>query len=147
MVPLLFGRIQTRIFLLVLLGGIWTALVTPFLPRLGGLTLSEKYQATYTVLGLVLGLGIIWEFIYHGLMQFRWEKDWPTLFGFITMVNEGLVVWLLISTGRVANLEGGVPGVTFLVHFVTTWLVVFVFVNGPMRVPFLRWRFRGGRLI
>ena len=27
------------------------------------------------------------------------------------------------------------------------WFVVWLVANGPMRVPFLRWRFRGGRLV
>lgn len=36
---------------------------------------------------------------------------------------------------------------TFVLHFATTWLAIFLFVQGPMRVPFLRWRFRGGRIL
>jgi hypothetical protein len=35
----------------------------------------------------------------------------------------------------------------FVVQFVAVWLVTWVWVDGPMRVPFIRWRFRGGRLI
>jgi hypothetical protein len=32
MIPNLNGRIQTRIFAVVVIGGLWTLLVTPFLP-------------------------------------------------------------------------------------------------------------------
>ena len=32
MVPTLYGRIQTRIVLLIVVGGIWTLIITPFLP-------------------------------------------------------------------------------------------------------------------
>jgi len=35
----------------------------------------------------------------------------------------------------------------FLVQFLTTWILVWVVVNGPVRVPFIRWRFRGERLV
>jgi hypothetical protein len=27
------------------------------------------------------------------------------------------------------------------------WIASFLFVNGPMRVVSIRWRFRGGRLV
>ena len=50
-------------------------------------------------------LGILWEFVYHALMQFRWEKDWPTMFGFLTIINEGALLWFLIK----ANVVPWVP--------------------------------------
>ena len=34
-----------------------------------------------------------------------------------------------------------------LVAFVTTWIVVNLFANNIMQVLFIRWRFRGGRLL
>ncbi len=144
MTPTLFGRIQTRIFLLVVIGSLWTLIITPFLP--GGGTSSERYEATFTVLGVVLVLGIGWELVYHFLQQFRWEKDWPTFFGLLTGINEGIVAWLVVDSGSVPG-DATVSGGAFLVHFITVWLVAWLFVNGPIRVPFLRWRFRGGRFI
>jgi hypothetical protein len=142
--PTLVGRLQTRLFALIVVGGLWTAAITPVLPAMGAF--GDRYRATLTVLAVVLVAGLAWEFLYHALQQFRWEKDWPTLFGLVTALNEGLAVWLVISR------DGGpvrvdVPASAFLIHFTTTWLVVFLFVNGPMRVPFLRWRFKGGRLL
>lgn len=144
MTPTLFGRIQTRIFALLVIGGIWTSLITPLLP--GGGELRDMYEATFTVLVVVTVVGLVWEFVYHGLQQFRWEKDWPTFFGYITGVNEGIVAWLIIDAGLTPN-DVTIPGDAFVIHFVTTWLVVNLFLNGPMRVPFIRWRFKGGRLI
>ena len=41
----------------------------------------------------------------------------------------------------------GVPTGAFLLHLLTTWILVWLVANGPMRVPFIHWRFRGGRLI
>jgi len=141
-VPTLYGRIQTRIVLLVVVGGIWTLIITPFLPT--GQPLSASYRTTFMVLLTVLVLGVVWEFVYHGLQQFRWEKDWPTFFGLLTMINEGIVVWLVISGGLVPGVED-VPLSAFLIQFITTWLVVWLVANGPVQIFFSRWRFRGGR--
>jgi hypothetical protein len=143
--PTLNGRIQTRIFLLVVVGGIWTLLLTPMLPL--GAPLGTAYRATFVVLLTVLVLGIGWELVYHFLQQFRWEKDWPTLFGLVTAVNEGLLTWLLLRAGAVSGLPFPLPTGIFLFQFLTTWIVVWLIANGPMRVPFVHWRFRGGRLI
>jgi hypothetical protein len=144
--PTLNGRIQTRIALLVVVGGLWTLLLTPLLPVPG--PLGEAYRTTFTILLTTLVLGVLWEFVYHFLMQFRWEKDWPTGFGLITVVNEGALVWLLLELDAVPGIDGpAVPFGAFLLLFLTTWIVVWLIANGPMRVPFIHWRFRGGRLI
>jgi hypothetical protein len=145
MLPTLNGRIQTRIFLLVVVGGIWTLILTPVLPLDGNL--SQAYRITYTILLTTTVLGIGWELLYHFVMQWRWEKDWPTLFGLVTVVNEGALVWLLLYLHAVPGIFGDVPLGAFLLLFLTTWLLVWLAANGPMRVPFVHWRFRGGRLI
>ena len=142
MVPTLYGRIQTRIVLLIVVGGIWTLIITPFLPT--GQPLSTSYRTTFLVLLTVLVLGVLWEFVYHGLQQFRWEKDWPTFFGLLTMINEGILVWLLLNSGIVPGIDS-VPLSAFLIQFITTWLVVWLVANGPVQIFFSRWRFRGGR--
>ena len=142
MVPTLYGRIQTRIVLLIVVGGIWTLIITPFLPT--GQPLSASYRTTFLVLLTVLVLGVLWEFVYHGLQQFRWEKDWPTFFGLLTMINEGILVWLLLNAGVVPGIDS-VPLSAFLIQFITTWLVVWLVANGPVQIFFSRWRFRGGR--
>ncbi|WP_018350541.1 hypothetical protein [Longispora albida] len=129
MLPLLSGRIQTRLFLLALAGSLVTLLLAPLLPG--------PVKDHFLVLGAVALFGVGWELVYHLLMQFRWEKDWPTLFGLVTAVPEGLVVWLALRPEPLA----------FCLHFGAVWLAVWLLANGPMRVPFLRWRFRGGRLL
>ena len=142
MVPTLYGRIQTRIVLTIVVGGIWTLIITPFLPT--GEPLGPSHRMTFSILLTVLVLGIVWEFIYHGLQQFRWEKDWPTFFGLLTGINEGLLVWILLKAGAIPGV-GDVPLSVFLIQFITTWLVIFLVVNGPVQIFFSRWRFRGGR--
>lgn len=145
MVPTLSGRVQTRLFLLFLLGGVVTALITPVLPAGGAL--ADRYQTTFVVLAAVIVLGVGWELVYHLLMQWRWEKDWPTMFGLVTAVPEGVLVWVLADYGQLPWLPGTVPLPAFLIHFGVVWLVVWLFANGPMRVLFIRWRFHGGRLM
>jgi hypothetical protein len=144
MLPTLNGRLQTRVFVTLVVGGLWTLLITPVLPVAG--TLPDAYGTAFVVLLAVAVLGLGWELLYHLLQQFRWEKDWPTFFGLVTAVNEGALLWLLLGSGAVPGL-GPVPLTAFLIQFVTTWLVLWLTVNGPMRVPFVHWRFRGGRLI
>lgn len=145
MVPTLSGRVQTRLFLLLFVGGIVTALLTPMLPVDG--PISQRYQATFVILGAVMVLGIGWELVYHLLMQWRWEKDWPTLFGLLTLVPEGVLVWVLVDQQSLPGQPGPVPVLAFTIHFVLVWLIVWLFANGPMRVLFIHWRFHGGRLI
>ncbi len=144
MTPVWFGRIQTRLFLLAVIGGLWTLLIGPALP--GGGTSSDKYQAAFSVLAVVFVLGIVWETIYHGLQQFRWEKDWPIMFSLLLGLPEGIVAWLVLDAGLVPG-DPHITGSAFVTHFATTWILTWLFAIGPMRVPFLRWRFRGGRLI
>jgi hypothetical protein len=144
MTPTLLGRIQTRTFLLVVIGSLWTLAITPLLPAAG--PLGTRYQATFTVLAIVLLVGFAWDCLYYFLQQFRWEKDWPTGFGLLNGINEGVAVWLIVASGVVTGLSA-VSAEVFVLHFASLWIVTWAFVNGPMRVPFLRWRFRGGRLI
>ncbi len=144
MVPTLNGRIQTRLVLLAVIGGLVTLVIVPALP--GSAPLGDKYRDGFLVLATVAVLGVFWELLYHLLMQWRWEKDWPTLFGLVTAVPEGLLIWLLLSVGAVPGIVGTVGGAAFVIQFTCIWLAVWLVANGPMRVPFIRWRFQGGRL-
>lgn len=139
MVPVLSGRIQTRLFLLLTVGSAVTAIVTPLV--------GAEYRTTFAILAAVAVLGIGWELLYHFLMQFRWEKDWPTLFGLLTAIPEGALVWELLDRIAVPTVDHTPPFSAFLIHFGAVWLAVWLWANGPMRVPALRWRFRGGRLV
>jgi hypothetical protein len=144
-VPTLTGRIQTRIFLLAVVGGLITLIIVPILP--GSAPLGDKYRDAFLVLLSVAVVGVLWELLYHLLMQWRWEKDWPTLFGLAEGVPEGALIWILLSAGAIPGIAGSVGGVAFLIQFILVWLGVWLVANGPMRVPFIRWRFRGGRIV
>ncbi len=141
MTPTLFGRIQSRIVVVLVVGLAWTVFVSPFLPA-GGAPLLDVYTLTIRAVFLTAIVGaVFWEPLYHLLQQFRWEKDWPTGFGLVTALPEGLLVWFIL---RVA---GPVPGLAFVIHFSTTWLIIWFVFNGPIRVMLPRWRFRGGRFL
>jgi hypothetical protein len=165
MLPTLNGRIQSRIFFLATIGAFWTFIMASLLPAnfdLGdGVTHSanwgDRLQDGFVALFWVAVLGVVWECIYHFVMQWRWEKDWPTFFGLITFLNEGVVVYLLGDNGVLpgfvqrqalsdANL-GVVPFWFFWPLFIVVWVMVWLWANGPMRVFNIHWRFFGGRLV
>jgi hypothetical protein len=145
MVPTLFGRLQTRLVLLTVVGGLVTAGLAPVLPVAG--PLADRYRAAYAVLAGVAVLGLGWDLVYQLLMQWRWEKDWPTLFGLLTLLPEGVVLWWVNRAEALPGLPESVPPLAFTVHLVVVWFMVWVVANGPLRVPFLRWRFSGGRFL
>lgn len=147
MLPTLNGRIQTRVLALGVIGCFVALIITPLLPT-GSLSLGQSYRVTLSILLATVLVGVLWELLYHFLQQFRWEKDWPTLFGFLTMVNEGALMWVLVRYTTVVLPESLHPSLTaFLIQFIVTWIVFWLIVNGPMRVVFHRWRFQGGRFV
>ncbi len=142
MLPTLNGRLQTRLFMLVVFGSLITLVLTPILPG------DPSYGTTFLILLTVTVLGVLWELVYHAIQQLRWEKDWPTMFGLITALNEGALVWLLVDVGAVPGIRANSVGFgAFLIDFSIIWLFIWIWTNGPMRVPFIRWRFFGGRII
>ncbi|MGI8626660.1 MAG: hypothetical protein ACR2J5_08835 [Geodermatophilaceae bacterium] len=140
----LAGRIQTRILVFAVVGGIWTALVTPVLPT--RLPPGASYRMALTVLALIIALGLLWELVYHLLQQWRWDKDWPTLFSLVAGVPEGLLLWLLLGTDS-WFWHVPVTARSFWLLFVSVWLIVWAVLAGPIRVLLVRRRWRGGRLI
>jgi hypothetical protein len=147
-VPTLNGRIQTRVLLLLVIGLPWTLIVTPMLPRKAGGTLSGMYETTLFVLATVLVVGIVvWEPLYHFLMQFRWEKDWPISFILLEGIPEAILAYVILKNIGPKPNPPAAGLSAFLIHFSTVWVLVWLGAIGPLRVPFFRWRFRGGRIL
>jgi uncharacterized membrane protein YphA (DoxX/SURF4 family) len=144
MLPTLSGRIQTRLFVILVIGGLWAVVISPLLPGAG--SFGEQYRTLCSLLVIVAALGVLWELLYHGLQQFRWEKDWPTFFALLVGIPEGVAAYVVARTG-VLPAAAHVSVAAFVVGFGTTWIVTWLFVNGPMRIFSVHWRFRGGRLI
>lgn len=148
MVPTLSGRIQTRLFLLVFIGIPWTALVSVVGPHATGARLSSVFATTYWVLAEVAIVGsLVWEPLYHLVMQFRWEKDWPIMFSLLQGIPEGILAYILLHAVGPAPMPAVVSTATFLTQFIPLWFMVWLVSIGPMRVIVPRWRFRGGRIV
>jgi hypothetical protein len=58
-----------------------------------------------------------------------------------------MLLWVLLDRGAVSTVDSAPPLAAYAAHFGSVWLSVWLVANGPMRVPFLRWRLQGGRLI
>lgn len=150
MTPTLWGRLQTRIFLAITVGAVWTGLIVPVLPVPAGLATASAYRIALEALGLMTAAGLFWELLYHLFQQARWDKDWPSLFMLVTVVNEAVPLWLLLHALHV--IAGGdgwsSPALPFYASYVaTTWVVIWLFVQGPIRVAHVRWRFEGGQVL
>lgn len=143
MTPTLAGRLQTRWVTLWTIGLCWVLLVGPALPLAGPTTAAVQMTGIATLL-VVSVVGTAWEFLYHLVQQLRWDKDWPTLFGLLVAVPEGILAHQVLSRGIPWEVPG-LSGVAFGWQFGTVWLVIWAVTNGPIRILFPRWRFAGGR--
>ncbi len=137
MTPTLIGRIQTRIFLISTFGVAWSIVIFPVL-LLTGVSFTDALSGVIRALVIVTLFGVVWEFVYHSLQQLRWEKDWPSLFSLLLGIPEGILLYLFVRD---------IPWFTFVLHFATTWVVIWLAAHGPMRVLLHRWRFHGGRIL
>ncbi len=147
MTPTLTGRIQTRLLLLSTIGLIWTALVVSTFGGPASPPYMDRLRAGVAALLITMILGVVWEVIYHVSQQYRWDKDWPIGLALVVGLSEGTAVWFtLTALARHTTLVPSMTVSTFAVVFGTTWLVVWLVANGPMRVVALRWRYSGGRL-
>ena len=147
MTPTLAGRLQTRLVLLSSIGLLWTIAVSPFLPHPQHMLIRIVYQITLQTSIAMTILGIAWEFVYHGLQQLRWDKDWPSMLGLLTGAVEAVPVWLVLHALHLVPGDRGFSSPIlplYATHFGTTWLVVWLVGQGPIRVIQPRWRFEGG---
>jgi hypothetical protein len=139
MTPTLIGRWQTRFALLATVGVAWTLLVTPLLPH--GADIGAAYRTTLLALVITAVIGaVVWDPIYHGLQQFRWEKDWPTFYALLNGINEAATTWFVLRVFR------PISPWPFMIHFSTTWTLIWLVTIGPIRIVLLRRRFIGGRV-
>ncbi|HEY4331758.1 MAG TPA: hypothetical protein VGM78_04290, partial [Ilumatobacteraceae bacterium] len=129
----------------------WLLIITPILPNnrdASGASVLDTYRATFSALAIVLVLGVfVWELIYHFLQQFRWEKDWPVMFTFFEVINEAWLAYFVFDKLHIGrHTHFAASNGTFWWGIVTTWIVMWLFVLGPIKVVFVRWRFSGGRI-
>lgn len=142
MTPTLLGRWQTRIWLLVTVGfglslffGVWFEAIV-----------FDGFVTPFVILFWVGVLGIGWDALYNAVQHRRWDSDWPPAYQLFAGIAEGVVLFILIKAGLVPGVPEALPAWMFLVHYGTVWLAMFLMTQGPMRILFPQWRFRGGQL-
>ena len=136
--PVIMGRWQTRVVLLAILGSIVAAIFAG----------ARSDEGFFIVLGYVVLFGIGWDVLYIGLQRVRWDRDWPTSFQLAAGIAEGVMVFLLLEFVGLPGIDKGAVGIgIFAAHYGVTWLVVFLWSQGPMRLTTPYWRYNGGRLV
>lgn len=139
MTPTLFGRWQTRLFLLATVG----TLVT--LPFSLGIIEPDFGTGYFLVLGYIALLGCGWDLVYNYLQKFRWDRDWPGILQLLAGIWEAIFLVVCINLF-------GLPGLPkldlfwFTFHYSLVWLSVYIASQTMMRILFPLWRFRGGQI-
>jgi hypothetical protein len=140
MTPTLFGRWQTRLFLLATIGVIVSF---PFyLGFWGGYPGNLIHFLILFYVGL---FGVFWDILYDYLQRFLWDHDWPGILQLITGITEGIFLALILSFF-------GLPGIdyyyfdlnVFIAQYTLVWVSIYISSWVIMRLLFTSWRFRGG---
>lgn len=141
MTPTLFGRWQTRLFLLSTIG----VLVT--LPFYFGI-LETGYNPVYlSVLLYVAIFGCGWDILYNYLQKFRWDRDWPGVFQLLTGIWEAVFIASFVKIFGLPSVPQDLSLLSFVLHYSLVWLGVYIGSQTIMRILFPRWRFRGGEIL
>ena len=145
MTPTLYGRWQTRFFLMLVLG---VPITTLFALR------SPVWNIPFILLGYALILGFSWDVLYDFLMKWRWNRDWPPVFAFLAGGVEGAFLWMLTKTTleRLPPQQSillGIPTTLrltdFWTHYGAVWITLFFASLCLMHILTPRWRYRGGQ--
>ena len=133
MTPTLWGRWQSRLFLLGTFGMLITGLFAWFL----------QTAVPFIILAGVIILGLGWDVVYNEAQKRRWDHDWPPVLQLAAGIGEGVFIFGLIYTLRLVT---PLPPVSvFWLHYTAVWLTIFIASQSIMRLIFPRWRFRGGQ--
>ncbi len=142
MTPVLFGRWQTRIFLLATVGMLVSL---PFAFGYLGPTRGQFNSVFFWVVFYVGLLGLAWDILYNYLQQYMWDHDWPGVFQFFAAIAEGILLGLLIKFVGLPNIPKDINLVWFAIHYSLVSVIAFLSAWVVMRLLFPRWRFRGGQ--
>ena len=145
MPPTLLGRWQTRLWLMILIGGFFTAIYWALLGIAG--VIPSNDPSLFVVLAIVLFLGLIWDIPYMAVLRFRWDHDWPAIFQLFSGIWEWLVVWGVVAFVTIPFVTRPETGSwwIFHTHYWLVWLTTFIASQGFLRILNPRWRFRGGQ--
>jgi hypothetical protein len=134
----LFGRWQTRIFLISTVGVLVTV---PFAAIVSYSPLTFLLILFYLTL-----LGLIWDGLYNFLQQFKWDRDWPGVFQLFAGIWEALFLITLIKSIGLPLIPKTLAIPIFIVHYIFVWSAIYLSSQILMKLLFPHWRFRGGRL-
>ncbi len=140
MTPTLFGRWQTRLFLLATLG---TLVTLPFALGVVGPSADSLF---FWILGYVAVFGLGWDLIYDNIQKFRWDRDWPGALQLLAGIWEAVFIVLLVKIFSLPGVGRDLPLQWFVLHYSLVWLSVYLASQTIMRILFPRWRFHGGQL-
>ena len=135
MTPSLFGRWQSRLFLMGTFGVFVTAIFAYFL----------QSTVPFIILVGVFVVGLAWDIVYNEWQKTRWDHDWPPVLQLASGILEGLLIFGFIY---LFNLVNPLPPIhIFWLHYTAVWITTFIASQSIMRLIFPRWRFRGGQII
>lgn len=135
MTPSLVGRLQTRFVLMAVIGLMWTVLF--------GAAVFDSLVDGFVGLGILTALGLAWEVIYQSWQQKRFDKDWPPIFQLMAFVPEAIVGWPVLGLAGVQ--PASMP--SYFWYFGGLWLIVWLVMQGPLKVLAPRWRYAGSRIL
>lgn len=145
MTPTLFGRWQTRLFLLATVGFLITL---PFYLGIIRLNLIAGYHPIFFwILGYVAFFGCGWDIVYNYLQKFRWDRDWPGVLQLLSGIWEAVFLVLIVKIVGLPGVPKELPLFGFVLHYSLVWLSVYIAAQTLMRILFPRWRFRGGQIV
>jgi hypothetical protein len=143
MTPTLRGRWQTRTFLMVVCG---IPLTLPFCLLA---FVANPFSAPFPLfmLAVVWGVGMALDPIYQRRTRKRWDHDWPVHLQFLAGILEGGLSFavLFAPCGGVALVNPAFL-ILFPIHYLLVWGVNLLMAQGPIRVLFPQWRYRGGEI-
>jgi hypothetical protein len=145
MIPTLTGRWHTRFLLFVVIGLpvtlVWSWAVAGFGARLD--------SVPFLVIVTIFVVGLLLDPIYIQIQLFRWDRDWPFAYQFISMIFEFLIVVLLIRFDvlpylRASTLATFNDTLNVVIHFTLVFIPSFIALLGFVQIFMVRWRFKGG---
>lgn len=146
MTPILFGRWQTRVFLLATVGLIVSL---PFAFGIIGPNPDGNFHPIFFWVIFWVGvLGLLWDILYNYLQQYLWDHDWPGVLQFFACIAEGIVLALLLKFVGLPFIDRNAFNLEwFIVQYTAVSVIAYFLSWAVMRILFPRWRFRGGKWI
>lgn len=149
MLPTFPGRIQTRLFLTLVIG-LPITLIYALIISGAGPTFTPLLLMLLGVLGALFIVGVILDPIYILIQWLRWDSDWPFAYQFFFTIVEFALVLTFASLGWVPWINEALfdqPGTYRIAigHFLWIFFIGFFLITGPLAAFFIRWRYKGGQ--